>query len=62
LGRGPRDPFASGQGEEAGGALDAIVVSSVPSDRSLPATERARVHLGNPWRWLVLALRIQSCR
>ena len=41
-----RDRRAMDQGRQAGGALDAPVVSSVPGERGPVAAERARVQLG----------------
>ena len=48
------------QGRQAGGALDAAVVSSVPGERGSVTAECAGVHLGNLWRRLVLPRRIDS--
>ena len=36
------------QGRQAGDPLDAVVVSSVPGERSAPATERPGLQLGQP--------------
>jgi len=48
------------QGRQAGDALDAAVVSSVPGKRSAAATERPGYNLGNLCRRVALPRRIAS--
>ena len=48
------------QGGQAGRALDATIVSPLPSERSPLATALLAYNLGNLWRRLVLPKRVDS--